>query len=602
LGQLLGLEPRTLALGAVAAVLIGVILVAGKRPAVTDFGEAGATTPVVMSAPVTSPTVEFVSSIDGQVVTTDNSRGGDSRSSEVATATTDFSSKMSASDSQAQESSESRVLIKTDPQLSLAAWFRRIGVSDSDHLELLEAGPAVRLALEAGPDDEMSVTVSPQGELQSYQLIRKGTVHWSLVRAHSGFTIRTQPTLARVAHRLPTRPRAIDEPAVVSRPATTMTPKSPIASSGPQPGQPIEAVVRKGDSLYAKFREAGLRDAELALLLKSKSNTRALKRIRPGQKLRFFLTDGNRLDRLEVDLTPVKFLRYSQTSKGFRSETVQRDFERRQVARRVVIERSLFEATTKASIPEPVAAQLTEIFGWDIDFLQDLRSGDALSVVYEEHYLEGEYFRAGPVLSAEVVNRGKPIRAVRYVDNSERADYYTPKGRPLKRAFLRTPVRFSRISSRFNLARRHPILHKLRAHRGVDYSAPTGTPIKATGDGRVAFAGRKGGYGKTVVIRHGGRYETLYAHMSRYARGMKRGRRVRQGDVIGYVGRTGLATGPHLHYEFRVAGKFRDPLKVKLPRAERLTGKEWKRFQKETRDMLARLESISATQFALARS
>jgi murein DD-endopeptidase MepM/ murein hydrolase activator NlpD len=589
--------------GALAAVLVGVILVASNRPP-AHTGQGSAESAPTLELPVRGiePTVEFVSSIDGRVVATTQAQHAVEGSTETTSAMATAPSDTVSHGGQVHIPAAPRVLTKADPGQSLAAWFRGIGVSDDDHLELLEAGPAANLALEPAPGDEVRVTISPEGKIQSYQLIGEGGVRWSLIRADSGFSVRTQPKSPRALRRSLVGAQAATGRSPAAPPVAAMATKPSIEPAASTSKRSIATVVRKGDSLYAKFREVGLRDAELARLLKSKGDTRALKRIRPGQKLRFYLTDQNRLDRLEIDISPVKFIRFSHTSRGYRSETVQRQFERRQVARRVVIERSLFEATSKASIPEPVAAQLTEIFGWDIDFLQDLRSGDALSVVYEEHYLEGKYFRAGPVLSAEVVNRGKPIRAVRYVDGSERAGYYTPKGRPLKRAFLRTPVRFSRISSRFNLARRHPILHKLRAHRGVDYAAPTGTPIKATGDGRVEFAGRKGGYGKTVVIRHGGHYKTLYAHMSRYARGIKRGRPVRQGEVIGYVGRTGLATGPHLHYEFQVAGKFRDPLKVKLPRARRLTGKEWKRFQKETRDMLARLESISATQFALARS
>ena len=215
-----------------------------------------------------------------------------------------------------------------------------------------------------------------------------------------------------------------------------------------------------------------------------------------------------------------------------------------------VIDSSLFEAGQRVGLSDNLIMQMAEIFGWDVDFALDIRAGDRFALVFEEQFKDGEKIGEGPIIAAEFINLGRRIRAVRYVDPEGKTDYFSPDGRSMRKAFLRTPVNFARISSRFSFSRRHPILHKMRAHRGVDYAAPRGTAVKASGDGRVIFASRKGGYGRTIIIRHGSAYTTLYAHLARFSKGVRPGKRVEQGQVIGYVGSTGLATGPHLHYEY----------------------------------------------------
>ena len=242
--------------------------------------------------------------------------------------------------------------------------------------------------------------------------------------------------------------------------------------------------------------------------------------------------------------------------------------------------------------------ELAGIFGWDVDFALDIRSGDHFTLVYEELYLDGKKQRDGNILAAEFVNRGKSYRALRYVDNAGRADYYSPDGHSMRKAFLRTPVDFTRISSRFG-ERFHPMLKKKKNHHGVDYAAPRGTPIKAAGDGKLLFVGRKGGYGKTVIIQHGGKYSTLYAHMSRIKPGSRRGDHVRQGQVIGYVGSTGRSTGPHLHYEFRINGVHRNPLTVRLPDAAPITAKYKSDFLNKSRGLVALLDMLQRTTVAL---
>lgn len=251
---------------------------------------------------------------------------------------------------------------------------------------------------------------------------------------------------------------------------------------------------------------------------------------------------------------------------------------------------SLSQAGNKAGLSEELMNQLTRIFAWDIDFATNLRNGDRFTVVYER----GGFNGADDIVATEFVNRGKTFRAVRYIDKEGYANYYSPEGNALQKAFLSTPVDFARISSHFDLNRRHPVLNRIRAHKGVDYAARTGTPVKATGNGEIAFLGRKGGYGQVVIIKHGDRYETVYAHLSRYKSGLQEGSMVRQGEVIGYVGQTGLATGPHLHYEFRIDGMHQNPLTAQLSNSIPVRSTALADFKSQTQDPLAKLNLIKA--------
>lgn len=255
------------------------------------------------------------------------------------------------------------------------------------------------------------------------------------------------------------------------------------------------------------------------------------------------------------------------------------------------ISSSLSEAGKKAGLSETLMDQLTQIFAWDIDFATNLHNGDHFTVVYER----GGFNGADDIVAAEFVNRGKSYRAVRYIDKEGYANYYTPEGHALQKAFLSTPVDFARISSGFNLSRRHPVLNRIRAHKGVDYAARTGTPVKATGNGAIAFLGNKGGYGQVIIIKHGDRYETVYAHLSRYKSGLFEGSPVRQGDIIGYVGQTGLATGPHLHYEFRIDGVHQNPLTAQASNlAVPVRSTSLGDFKSQITDPLAKLNLVKA--------
>lgn len=283
---------------------------------------------------------------------------------------------------------------------------------------------------------------------------------------------------------------------------------------------------------------------------------------------------------------------------GFKISLQSPQIEQRQIMRTGEISSSLFAATDAVGLPESIANQLAEIFGGDIDFHRDLRKGDKFSVVYDMEYSNGEPVRSGRIQAAEFINQGQSFRAVYYKTSHTHGSYYTPDGKSLRKAFLRSPIEFSRVSSGFSLARFHPVLNKWRAHKGVDYAAAQGTKVKVTAEGTVSFVGKRGGYGNVVIVEHQGRHTTVYGHLSRFANGLRRGQHVGQGDIIGFVGMTGLATGPHLHYELLVNDQQRDPLRVALPDAIPLGNAQKLAFQNATRGLTVRLGLLRDTNLA----
>ena len=353
--------------------------------------------------------------------------------------------------------------------------------------------------------------------------------------------------------------------------------------------------IRSGDSLASIFKKHGLSANLLHRIVHSSKTAKQLTDIRPGEMLYLELDTDNNLASLRLVHSKIDSLEIVALDEGFSAEKQSRELESRTAHLSGTIESSLYLSAKKAGLSEKLIMQLADIFGWDIDFALEIRSGDRFTVIFEEDYLDGEKLRDGPILAAEFVNQGRTYQALRYVDDTGRSDYYTPEGRSMRKAFLRAPVDFRRISSRFTKERWHPVLGKKRPHRGVDYAAKTGTPIKAAGDGKIIFRGVKGGYGKTVIVQHGQTYTTLYAHLSRYNKKAKKGKRVQQGQVIGYVGKTGLATGPHLHYEFRVNGVHRNPLTVKLPAAQPIAKKYRADFLIKIQPLLSKLELINRT-------
>jgi len=362
-------------------------------------------------------------------------------------------------------------------------------------------------------------------------------------------------------------------------------------------------VIKSGDSLANIFREWKLSPSTLHKIVNSSKLAKTLSDIHPGETLKLMRDDDDSLLELMVVRNPTETLLITKTDKGFESETIIREVEVRHAYTSGTIETSLFVDGQNAGLTDAQIMEMAGIFGWDIDFALELRKGDSFKLLYEEHFLDGKKYRNGPILMAEFHNNKNIFKAVRYTTPDDITSYYDPDdGRNKKRAFIRTPVKFARISSGFTNRRFHPVLKKWRSHRGVDYAAPTGTPVKATGKGKVIFRGNKGGYGKTVMIQHGSKYTTLYAHLSKYSKNSRKGKTVSQGQVIGYVGKTGLATGPHLHYEFRVNGVHRNPLTVKLPKADPISKKYRQDFNSKSAELIAMFESFAGNEQQIAKT
>lgn len=362
----------------------------------------------------------------------------------------------------------------------------------------------------------------------------------------------------------------------------------------------MEIVVRSNDTLDAIFRRVGLPLADLATLRFDPRLRAALDRLYPGELLTIRHHDGVLME-LQRKLSPSETLHIRREETGFVSSVAENPLEIESRTARAVINSSLFEAASAAGISDTTALAVADIFAWDIDFALAVQPGDSFTVTYERQNQDGEFLKDGPVLAVEFQNEGRILRAVRYVAPDGTARYYTPDGRSLRKAFIRTPVEFTRISSRFNSARRHPILNRIRAHQGVDYAAPTGTPVHAAGSGRVAFVGQRGGYGNVVELAHANGVSTVYGHLSRFGRGLRRGMQVEQSQVIGYVGMTGLATGPHLHYEYRVRGVHKDPMRIQLPNAEPLPADLLADFLAKTGPLVAGLQNAVANPVLAAR-
>ena len=362
------------------------------------------------------------------------------------------------------------------------------------------------------------------------------------------------------------RPTADDVPATID-----LTQLAAAAAAAAPEASPLSVEVRveSNDTLDRIFRSVGIDHTTLSELRQLSDVRKALDVLRPGDIITLTHADGALLS-LNRRISNTLTLSVARAGDGYAVDYIENPFEVEVGATRARIDSSLFAAGRAAGLgSETIMVLANEIFGWDIDFALDIRRGDEFAVVYQRKFQDGRYVRDGRVLAAEFVNQGRVHRAVWFesADGSVRG-YFTPEGRGMRKAFLRAPLDFTRISSGFNPRRLHPISGRVRAHRGVDYAAPTGTPIWAAGDGRIQFAGRKGGYGNTVIIDHGRGVSTLYAHMSRFGRATRAGTRVAQGQVIGYVGSTGASTGPHLHYEYLVGGQHRNPATVTLPDTE----------------------------------
>ena len=379
-----------------------------------------------------------------------------------------------------------------------------------------------------------------------------------------------------------TKPEPKAEP-TIAEPTTTQLPApEPIIEEA---WQSVE--VKSGDNLSTIFRRVGLTPQDVYRISKATKNSKALSKLMPGQRLDFVINQG-RIEKILHIINPLQRDLVSLNSDGgYDIERIERELEVRQKFAKSTIQNSLFVDGQKAGLSQKKLMEMAKIFGWDIDFALDIRAGDSFVVLYETTYLDDKPFGEGEILAAQFINQGRIVNAIRHSDSN----YYNEKGYSMRKAFLRSPVDFFRISSKYNLKRKHPILKVVRPHRGVDYAAPTGTPIKASGDGKVIWKGTKGGYGRTIIIQHAGIYTTLYAHMSKYHSKVNKGSRVKQGQVIGYIGSSGMSTGPHLHYEFRVNGVHKNPLKVKFPNVEPLNEQQMQTFAPLGENLLDQLQA-----------
>jgi murein DD-endopeptidase MepM/ murein hydrolase activator NlpD len=388
----------------------------------------------------------------------------------------------------------------------------------------------------------------------------------------------------------PPRADAPPPPALSSGPGGTTPPGAPQQASA---ATTIRVVVGPKDTLGSIFKRMALDPADLAAIRQLPGLRRSLDYLKPGDAIQLKRSEGS-VQELTRKVSETKTLHVIRDEAGFAANVTENPVQTHIRTASATIDSSLFQAAESAQISDLVALKLANVFAWDIDFVLDIREGDRFTAVYEQIYQDGKYLRDGDLLAAEFVNGGKVYRAVRFVDETGAIGYYSPEGKPMRKAFLRAPVEFTRVSSGFNPHRLHPILNLIRGHMGTDYAAPVGTPVHAAGDGRVAFEGVRGGYGNAIVLSHSNEIQTLYGHMSRFAR-VHVGSHVQQGEVIGYVGMTGLATGPHLHYEYLMNGVHKNPQTVQLPGAEPLRAAALQRFLAASAPLLADLSPQSGT-------
>ncbi len=357
--------------------------------------------------------------------------------------------------------------------------------------------------------------------------------------------------------------------------------------------------VRRDDTLQSILSRLNIRNRDALDFIRSDQTAGEIARsLIPGKQIEAETDIDGNLISFEFQLNTDQYVTIRKTPDGYQAEKQFQQLEIRPILKSATINNSLFGATDAANIPDHIAIQLADIFESDIDFHTDLRRGDRFNVIYEGSYRQGELLKTGNVLAAEFVNNGKIYRAIGYRGQDNQMQYFTPEGKSLHKSFLRSPLEFTRVSSGFSAARFHPVLQRIRAHKGVDMAAPTGTRVKASGDAVVDFVGQKGGYGNVIVLKHKNGVSTVYGHLSRFASGLRRGAKVAQGEIIGFVGMTGTATGPHLHYEFLMNGQHYDPMKVALPKANSIEAHHKAEFDNISNQLTAQLRLLASSNIA----
>lgn len=357
--------------------------------------------------------------------------------------------------------------------------------------------------------------------------------------------------------------------------------------------KPASLKIKSGDSLSILFKRAGLNNSAMLNFLQSNAETKQLQKLMPGQMIEFYIDEDNQLSALVLKKNKLSNLEYRRTGDSFSYEEITQIPDVRLAFRSATIEHSLYTAGAQVQLDDSLIMGLAGIFGWDIDFALDIRKGDQFKILFEEKFLNGEKIGNGEILAAEFINQGHPFQAVRYADTDKNVSYFTPTGESMQKAFLRAPLDFRRISSNFNPARLHPISRTVRPHRGTDYAASRGTPVWASGSGRVIASSYTKANGNYVIIQHGNNIQTKYLHL--HKRLVKKGARVKQKQKIGTVGSTGYSTAPHLHYEFLLDGVHRNPRTIvqKLPKAKAIASHEFHHFLNQTQPLMATLEAES---------
>lgn len=346
---------------------------------------------------------------------------------------------------------------------------------------------------------------------------------------------------------------------------------------------------RPKDTLASIFKNAGLNAKVLQAVMLDSSYTKALAHLKPNEELQL-LINNHSLVRMIIPYTSTQYLIIYRDGERYKSKIEQRKMNSHNHFTTATVSGSLYGTAKRMNIPFKLIRQMTEIFAWDINFAKDVKAGDKFTIIYKAFYIENKLISTGDIIAVSFRNRGTTFQAIRHTNRAGRSEYYSPQGTSLKKAFTRYPLHFSHISSSFSLGRYHPILHYTRAHKGVDLAARIGTPIQSTGDGRIEIIGRQNAYGNMIKIKHNNTYSTIYGHMLKFQKGLSKGGYVKRGQVIGYVGQTGLASGPHCHYEFHINNSPKNPTTINLPRGEAISSRELARFKANTNTLLAQMQ------------
>ena len=388
-----------------------------------------------------------------------------------------------------------------------------------------------------------------------------------------------------------------DTPQIIDAPVTNQESiADEIKSKVIQQNSKIEIEIKAGDTLEELFIENNLNIGHLFQIMSSNSAEQYLKYLRPGDTIVINHINGEVIN-LTRNLNLKKALFIQRDAENFNSSIIDRDIQIRKKFGYGNIKTSLFESAIENGLTEKLIMNLTDILAWDIDFVYDVRIDDDFYILFEEIWQDDKYVTDGNIIALEFNNNGRKFQAIRYTNENGVPNYFTPDGNNMSKAFIRAPLDFTRVSSNFNPNRKHPILNTIRAHRGVDYAAPKGTKIKASGDGKIIFRGVKSGYGNVIILQHGDNITTLYAHMSGFNSAFKLGDRVKQNQVIGYVGSSGLATAPHLHYEYRVNGIHKNPRTVKLPQAQPIKKEYVNDFLVQSKSIMSELLQFKESRF-----